>query len=349
MDYRLKTLTPIWTAGANGKVDRVHETGIIGSLRWWFEVLVRGVGGQACDPTDHECLYDPNKPNNVICSVCKVFGTTGWRRRFRLSVEETDMSDATISPLIEASRLYTNRKGNPISPAWYFRDPTRENVRHQPANTPKQGTLTIRIQSLFRDFRTESIISGLIQFICDWAALGARTQMGFGVVQLETGRIDTLSLYDHLMAVAGDRTYTHLPSLKNLFLACIQKDGIGEKETFNLKYDLRRCFSSDSNLRHFIMGTIKGQRIAAKVKMSRSYGDGLMRVWGWVPEEASVYGDSWDRDKVVDAIYQYLINHYTLKTWREMNSTRDTELPNCKDALQFLRSLLRPGGENDAI
>ena len=31
----LTTLTPIWTGGVEtGKMDRIHETGIIGSLRW---------------------------------------------------------------------------------------------------------------------------------------------------------------------------------------------------------------------------------------------------------------------------------------------------------------------------
>lgn len=32
---KIKTLTPIWTGGADGACDRVHETGILGSLRWW--------------------------------------------------------------------------------------------------------------------------------------------------------------------------------------------------------------------------------------------------------------------------------------------------------------------------
>jgi CRISPR-associated protein Cmr1 len=42
LSITLKTLTPLWTGGADGKVDRIHETGIIGSLRWWYEAIVRG-------------------------------------------------------------------------------------------------------------------------------------------------------------------------------------------------------------------------------------------------------------------------------------------------------------------
>ncbi|MCU0527871.1 MAG: type III-B CRISPR module RAMP protein Cmr1, partial [Elainella sp. Prado103] len=46
MEINVKTLTPLWTGGADaGKCDRIHETGILGSLRWWMEVLVRGMGG----------------------------------------------------------------------------------------------------------------------------------------------------------------------------------------------------------------------------------------------------------------------------------------------------------------
>ncbi|MBN1399734.1 MAG: type III-B CRISPR module RAMP protein Cmr1, partial [Anaerolineae bacterium] len=34
----LSTLTPLWTGGARtGRMDHVHETGIVGSLRWWYE------------------------------------------------------------------------------------------------------------------------------------------------------------------------------------------------------------------------------------------------------------------------------------------------------------------------
>jgi hypothetical protein len=47
----IKPLTPIWTGDAQRKGDTLRETGIIGSLRWWYEALIRGLGGSACDPT----------------------------------------------------------------------------------------------------------------------------------------------------------------------------------------------------------------------------------------------------------------------------------------------------------
>jgi CRISPR-associated protein Cmr1 len=32
-DIRIKTLTPLWTGGVDGKADRIHKTGLLGSLR----------------------------------------------------------------------------------------------------------------------------------------------------------------------------------------------------------------------------------------------------------------------------------------------------------------------------
>ncbi len=81
MNLTLKTLTPLWTGGVDGTCDRLHETSLIGSLRWWYEALVRGLGGFACDPTSEDRC--PDKSGNH-CVVCELFGCTGWARKFRL-------------------------------------------------------------------------------------------------------------------------------------------------------------------------------------------------------------------------------------------------------------------------
>jgi CRISPR-associated protein Cmr1 len=358
MEVQLKTLTPLWTGGVDGKVDRIHETGILGSLRWWYEALVRGLGGKACDSSKGECSFDAEKYRNSsasderqrlrdanLCDVCQVFGATGWRRRFRLSVTDRALSDASIQHTIEAARSHTDRKGKQRTPTWYFRDPTQ---RKPLPNTPKEGEFVIEIQSLFPEFPS-NIIAGLVQFIADWAAIGARTQMGFGVVEPVNGRFDTRPLYDRLVAASGNQKYPDLPSLQNIFLARIQLKNATDQDTFNLKYDLRRLFAQNKDLRHFIMGTVRARRVAAKVKMSRPHGDGLMRVWGWIPEEANVYKDAWNRDKVVYAIHDYLSSKYDLQVWREMNSPRDTVMRNSGDTRTFLRNLLGLQEEGHAV
>lgn len=107
MEIRLRTLTPLWTGGVDQTCDRLHETGLIGSLRWWYEALVRGLGGYACDPTSEKtkerCQFDSKAYEaarrdgkseedaiqaglRTVCTVCSLFGCTGWARKFRLDV-----------------------------------------------------------------------------------------------------------------------------------------------------------------------------------------------------------------------------------------------------------------------
>jgi len=86
MEITLKTLTPLWTGGIDQTTDRLHETGLLGSLRWWYEALVRGLGGYACDPTSEDRC--PDKDGNR-CVVCELFGCTGWAHKFRLQIITT--------------------------------------------------------------------------------------------------------------------------------------------------------------------------------------------------------------------------------------------------------------------
>ena len=91
MEIKLKALTPLWTGGVDQGPDRLRGAGLIGSLRWWYEVLVRGLGGHACDPTVPQVRCpDKNvkKPSNPghHCVACELFGCTGWARKFRLMV-----------------------------------------------------------------------------------------------------------------------------------------------------------------------------------------------------------------------------------------------------------------------
>ncbi len=89
--YQFEALTDLWTGSVtleekNGQIkektgpERLITTGLLGSIRWWFEVLVRGLGGSACDPTNTKG-EDRNH-----CVVCELFGCTGWARKFRFEV-----------------------------------------------------------------------------------------------------------------------------------------------------------------------------------------------------------------------------------------------------------------------
>ncbi|MFB3906696.1 MAG: type III-B CRISPR module RAMP protein Cmr1 [Acidobacteriota bacterium] len=80
--YQLRALTDLWTGDLNGKSGRLITTGLLGSIRWWFEVLVRGLDGNACDPTDTNTRCE----GRDHCVVCELFGCTSWARKFRFEV-----------------------------------------------------------------------------------------------------------------------------------------------------------------------------------------------------------------------------------------------------------------------
>jgi CRISPR-associated protein Cmr1 len=331
LEIKLTTLTPIWTGGADGKADRLHATGIIGSLRWWYEVMVRGSGGNACDPSKHTCLYDPEKPPDYgLCDVCRVFGATGWARRFRLVIND-EASLRSASPWerrITASRSYKDRSGKEKIPTWFFDNP------------PLNGNASVKIIATDRQFQAE-IIGGLVQFLSNWASIGARPQMGFGIVN-PISQQDTQYLFTDLQSIAGLRTYRDLPSLQNMFFTSISADRFPTNESFNLKYDIRRLFAANSDLRHFVMGTVQKERQGAKVMMSRPYenkiiGKSTLRIWGWIPEEVTKFGTP--RDQVIKQIHDHLRAHYTVDYWREFDSGRDTE-QQYTNPQKFLKSLL---------
>ena len=329
LEITLSTLTPIWTGGADGRSDRLHTTGIMGSLRWWYEVMVRGIGGRVCDPGENSCSYEKEKPNDGLCDVCRVFGATGWARRFRLIVtDETQLQPEKSSRLqISASRSYKNRSGQTKIPTWYFK------------GAPRRGHVNIKLITTDQQFQIE-VIAGLIQFLADWATIGAKPQMGFGVVDI-TNRQELQPLMEHLQTITGSASYDTLPSLRNIFFASIRTKNNSLEETFNLKYDLRRLFSTNKDLRHFVMGTVEDERQGAKIMMSRPY-NGTIRLWGWIPEEVSQIHTS--RAQVIKQIHSHLSTKYSINYWREFNSIHDTVQQGYASPQEFLNSLLKGEG-----
>jgi len=168
-NIELRTLTPIWTGGVEtGKMERIHETGIIGNLRWWYEAIVRGLGGEACDPTTHSCAYDREKPNNGLCDVCQVFGATGWRRRFRLEVV-----DDQTHPIWTPENQMLNVRPPGRTRGWYL-------------PPGKMGSLTLRFIGEAKVF---SLLTALLLFIEKLGSLGAKPQLGYGVFEIKNREI----------------------------------------------------------------------------------------------------------------------------------------------------------------
>ena len=147
--------------------------------------------------------------------------------------------------------------------------------------------------------------------------------MGFGVIELLDGPYDTRPFYQQLSLIS-DNNYIDLcdlPSLRNCFFARIEDV---EKDTIKkLKRELHRLFLGDKT---------------SKVKISYLYDQRLIRLWGWIPGK-----NTWNRNKVLDAIYTHLNDNYKIQVWREMGSERDTIMKNNNEPLEFLESMLNKG------
>jgi len=172
---KIRTLTPIWTGDVDRKCSKIKETGIIGSLRWWYEALIRGLGGYACDPTSEErCKLDQKKFQKAIkegksiqealdeqiCPACQLFGCTGWSRRFRLEINETQTRE-----LFFVTSLQTNQ--------WWLKKiwENQDKIIY--------GDAYIKITSSEDNAKR---LLAIIWLISRYGGLGAKTHIGFGQV-----------------------------------------------------------------------------------------------------------------------------------------------------------------------
>lgn len=332
MEITLKTLTPLWTGGTDQTADRLHETGLLGSLRWWYEALVRGLGGYACDPTEQSCIYDTNKPYNGLCVACQMFGATGWARRFRLVVQGATNSDGPFGMRQTTGLRF--KKDNTQRPSWYFSK-----------RQGRAGAAILSIVPLSRGF-DPNVILGLLKLIERHTGLAAKTQLGYGWISItQSPDFDIAKFVQSLQTVATAQPSTSkgLPSVNEMFFAQISPADKGIDATLNLRYDVRAAFRNkfDGNtaLRHFVCGSVKGnQRQASKIHFSQAV-DGTMRVWGWIPEIPKDIAQV-SREEVIAAIHETIQKFGKISSWREYNSARDKKVRTA-DPAAYLQSLLQ--------
>jgi len=167
MEITLKTLTPLWTGGVDQTPDRLHETGLIGSLRWWYEALVRGLGGYACDPTgDDRC---PDK-DGKHCAACELFGCTGWARLFQLRAVDVPMTPLHFRTLVK------------MNASWLTRVFGGKNQNFDSIQVP-YGNLTFQLITRRHDEAyAKSQFALLLHLAAGYGGLGARLQHGFGQI-----------------------------------------------------------------------------------------------------------------------------------------------------------------------
>ena len=289
------TLTPIWTGDAWGECNKLKLTGIIGSLRWWFETLVRGMGYKACYSTGDKCEVEIKNPEDVfnihekICPVCYLFGTTGWKSRFSVVT-----GNNTLSKLYNGKVVVKINGGS----GWHY-------------ESGLMGEVTFKFQydeTILKE-TFSSILRILLYLISEYGMLGAKTSMGYGVVkfQIKGNDIsvteddwknfeDYLQLFDKNkikdLKDKEKKKQEELPSLKDFFFMkfnvtnsidnvinnvkkffnyqnrVIETKAIDKWKEKNwcitspvvrksIREEIKKKFKGNDDLRHFLMGNIQ--------------------------------------------------------------------------------------------
>lgn len=193
----IKPLTPIWTGDEGRKNTTLRETGIIGSLRWWYEALMRGLGGTACDPTKTNCK------DSLHCDTCELFGCTGWARKFRL---ETNFS-TTISELSIGTREKRKVRNN-----WIY-------LKRNVAGFISDGSIALTFIPLREISKNEwGLLNATIKIIGDYGAIGAHTSQGNGVIKIvENNLPEQMHKINISELKKSDKNVNNYPNLNNYF------------------------------------------------------------------------------------------------------------------------------------
>lgn len=330
MKFTLQTLTPLHTGGVNtGQMDRIQETGIIGSLRWWYEAVLRGLVGtgahqhQVCDPTgesDGRCNYEKR---DWVCRACDLFGATGWKRRFRFEVKERGVPLFNSADRIKVVAPDGNN-------GWYFASP----FVSSPSNRISAEFTVLRHRTSDKS-SVENDLLVITTLISKWGGLGAKTQHGFGAVRLELVGEKPLDVDAFLSGLIDNSDDQGFPVLGNMFFARLHlKDntpdnwwkaanlGTGIKDktaawrledkpkaitAFSVpiapavKYKLRYGKSgklylpeADKCASYFFGEVRRNSNQKSKLNISNAYksaaGRWEFRIWGWFPTQSAPTG-----------------------------------------------------------
>lgn len=288
LDFKIKTLTPIWTGDIQRKCSYLRETSIIGSLRWWFEAIVRGLGGNVCDSTGNKkCEFSLSKyregvaPENLICPACYIFGTTNWSRMFRVEIcdDTYDLREIRL-----ATNLPTNRdceyRPSPENVKWWFKT-TLGTINPRVFYGRDDGIalriVPIRVLDIDRIWFIFGVIDLTLRVIEKFGSLGSHNSYGFGVIRyipskrinnMLRGVLRKLKDLSEERGVSNINDDTELPNLRYAFYMTfnlqnsLQNRNIG----FILKYMLRRYFKKKYN--KYIARLLFGSKMQEKAKFA---------------------------------------------------------------------------------
>jgi CRISPR-associated protein Cmr1 len=377
---KITIITPIWTGDIDLKSDWLHSTGIIGSLRWWTEAILRGMRKFACDPAGDERCPKKIKDEMQYCPACLIFGATGIRRLFRLEISGGEK-------IFDGGAI--NIKPQQRNRGWYL-------------GSGLKGEIDLNIIPLDRDF-DENLVLVPLAIAAKWGGIGAKTQHGYGVVEL----VDKVGLRFENFQDALDKilknerlhklnikerndTNDALPNIKEMFFAKVQlevqnndwwKEVDGIKPVSNdqrlekwietgsvpispaiknwLRYgngtSLWKTNNQDSKIENWLFGTIRNNKSASKINVSCAYKINNtkweFRIWGWIPEGLQGFNRNNFLDNLKEALdgngkitipWTSLLGKFTKN--HKLKVWREFNSLNERDINNYLQSLLEDKG-----
>lgn len=290
-DVTLLERTPVLTGDYNIKYSTLRASGLIGSLRWWYEWICHACGSSPCTFRNERISC---KDDN-ICRACELFGCTGNSRKFILHVD----SEESRCDSIELKYEY------------------QQNKRKIPYPIRDSGKIHLRFLFSGENNKYAGIVSMLLRFIESYGSLGAKTAMGYGVFKILDSDLPEPVIPD--WCKTGKRLLYGADIILNTNRINFS-DNLGlDKEAKRkewmisspaIRYNLRQILhgQQERNLRHGIFGIVGNNSSWSNGKASPSYGsksslikvshlykqDGKwhFRIWALIDEEYHISAKS---------------------------------------------------------
>lgn len=199
-----KTLTPVFTGDEQAACDRLRETGLLGSLRFWGRALARGLGHKVWgDSNGGEQEFKSIDDLKNLDPATLLFGCTGWKKMFQMNIQAPYDNKIRQSgrPHVPATR-----HGWYLSPGLLLPWTKDVQIQHHFRKIP-QG---------YEAFEKEAygFLALVWQMIDRFGAVGAHQGWGYGLIKLPGFLEMVLPLPDHAQPpVAG------LPDLADFVFA----------------------------------------------------------------------------------------------------------------------------------
>jgi CRISPR-associated protein Cmr1 len=286
VNLEFKLLTPFWTGGPKMQMmQKIEESSMLGALRWWHHVLLN-------DNLVCNCQVKNKGDQESICPTCRIFGTTGWSRRFNLKING---DEAVRWPRVERIIGLDNR-------SWFM---PRERVKN---------TFLFSLAFNGRQGFTEAAfeVCYLFYLVSCLGSFGGKTAAGCGVidilnkesVNITEGKLRFLEKYSGRLEAKNNL-------MNDFFCIEVECNGLGKEASANLyntspviRQKLRAHLRSFANIqggdsklkddlltrRHNLMGYAKGKEvIGSSIRVTNPYdcekGNMKFRIYGWATQE----------------------------------------------------------------